>query len=284
MLAVVMVSALGGALASSMLRRGDERSADSYSRVEQYRAEQDADGTHDEHVRQRFYRLYESHPKNAMYIYLWARCVDEPAKQLELANQGLQADPNFSWNYNMASRALARLGRVPEAYDQAVKGAALDPGNLELAKKKAALKLMIDHKLVEQAKPAPSAYTTYGSKENFDRGAVRYAGLFHSVIRSPDAADLQAIETTRMPDFRNPIGEAVRGFQVCANPFADMCVRVYVPRDDRFNTAWQRSTTDVGTLKEHQLVTVAGAVVTTSKGENILLADAVTVEPAAEPR
>jgi len=269
---VAVLAAVGTALA---LRQD---SKDSYTRVEQYRADQDAQGTHDEHVRQRFYRLYETHPHNAMYIYLWARCVDDAAKQLDLANEGIRADPGFSWNYNMAARALARMNRVPDAYEQATKGAALDPGNLELTNKKAALKLIIDRKLVEQSKPAPSAYTTYDSKENFDKGAVKYSGLFRSAMRSPDPSDLQAIAKTRLPDYKGPISEAVRGLVVCANPFADACIRVYVPRDGRFKTAWQPSETDVGTLREHELVRAAGAVVTNGKGENILLADAVTVE------
>ena len=142
-LALLSILASGGAALAMV------RGADSYSRVDELRAEQDADGTRDEHVRQRFYRLYEEHPRNAMYIYLWARCVDDPAQQLDSAHQGIEADPRFAWNYNMASRALARLNRVPEAYDEAVKGAALDPGNLELTKKTKALKLIIDKKLLD---------------------------------------------------------------------------------------------------------------------------------------
>ena len=252
--------ALGGAAVA--LREPD------YSRVEQLRAEQDAEGgTRSEHVRQRFFRLYKKHPQNAMYTYLWARCVDDAAKQLELAQQGIHADGRFSWNYNLAARALARLGRVPEAYDQALKGAALDPGNMQLAEKQRALKLILDHKLTEQAKPAPS-----------DRGATRYQGLFHGAIRSPERSDLQAIEKSRPSDVKGPLADAVRGFVVCANPFADTCLHVYVPRDARFKAAWARPDADVGALTDLQLVTVTGTVVTSDKGESLLLADAVTVE------
>jgi hypothetical protein len=256
-LLAVLVLVGGGGLALAL--RGPD-----YSRVEQLRAEQDVDGTHDEHVRQRFYRLYKAHPGNAMYIYLWARCVEDPAEQLALAQEGIRADPRFSWSYNMAARALARQNRVTEAYDQATKGAALDPGNIELAQKLTSLKLIIDHKLADEARP--------------DVGTVRYVGLFRSVIRSPDRSDLQAIETTRLPDYKNPVADAVRGFVVCANPFADSCVRVFVPRDGRFTNVWAPPSIDVSTLQEHQLVTVAGSVVANGRGEKILLADTVTVE------
>ncbi len=237
-----------------------------YSLVEQLRGEQDVDGTHTEKVRQRFYRLYTEHPRNAMYIYLWARCVDDPSKQLELAEQGIHADPRFSWNYNMAARALARLNRVPEAYDQAVKGAALDPGNLELANKKKSLKVIIDRKLVEQPKVAEGA-------------GQHYAGLFGSWIRSPGSSDIQAIKKGRLPDYGNPVADAVRGFMVCANPYADSCLRVFVPRDGRLKRAWPSPATDVSTAREHDFVSITGSVLATSEGENILLADAVSVEP-----
>ena len=150
-----------------------------YSRVEQLRAEQDADGTHDEHVRQRFFRLYKAHPQNAMYIYLWARCVNDAAEQLKLAQEGIQADPHFSWNYNMASRALARQNRVPEAYDEANKGAAIDPGNMELSQKQTSLKAILDHKLAEEAPPAPTS----------EKNAARYQGLFRAPIKSPDRSE-----------------------------------------------------------------------------------------------
>jgi len=258
--AVVLVAAalVGGGVA--MAHRGGD-----YARVEQLRAEQDADGTHDEHVRQRFFRLYEANPGNAMYIYLWSRCVEDPGKQLELAQQGMKADPSFSWNYNMASRALARLNRLPEAYDLAVKGAALDPGNLELADKLTTQKLIIDHKLADQPRPV-------------DGVAAKYEGLFRSPIRSPDGADLQAIEKTRLPDSKD-VSEGIRGFVLCANPYADSCVRTYVPRDDRYKMAWPHPSTDVGALREHQLLTVTGTMVTNAKGEPVLLADVVTVGP-----
>jgi hypothetical protein len=258
--AVVLVAAALVGAGVAMAHRGGD-----YSRVEQLRAEQDADGTHDEHVRQRFFRLYEANPGNAMYIYLWSRCVDDAAKQLELAQQGMKADPSFSWNYNMASRALARLNRLPEAYDQAVKGAALDPGNLELANKLTTQKLIIDHKLAEKPRPV-------------DGVAAKYEGLFRSPVRSPDGADLQAIEKTRLPDSKD-VSEGIRGFVVCANPYADSCIRAYVPRDDRYKMAWPHPSTDVGALREHQLLTVTGTMVTNAKGEPILLADVVTVEP-----
>lgn len=272
-LAVAIVLALMGVGALALwLRRPD------YSRVEQLRAEQDAEGTRDEHVRQRFFRLYKGHPHNAMFIYLWARCVDDAAQQLDLAEQGIRADPSFAWSYNMAARALARLNRIPEAYDQAVKGASLDPANIQLADKQRSLRLILDHKLTDQRPPVPSAYSSYEGKESFEKGAVRYQGLFRALIRSPDRADLQAMEKSRLPDYKNPIADAVRGFVVCANPFADACIRAYVPRDARFETVWPHPDADVGAFKEHQLVTVAGSVVSNGKGENILLADAITVE------
>lgn len=270
---VAALVAIGGTASALALRDPD------YSRVEQLRAEQDAEGgARTEHVRQRFFRLYKKHPQNAMYIYLWARCEDDAGKQLDLAQQGIHADPRFSWNYNIAARALARLGRVPEAYDQAVKGVALDPGNMLLAEKQRALKLILNHKLTDQARPAPTAYTTYESKENFDKGAVRYQGLFHGIVRSPDRADLQAIEKSRAADHKGPLANVVRGFVVCANPFADTCIRAYVPRDARFKNVWLHPDADVGAVKELQLVTIAGSVVTNARGENILLADALTVE------
>jgi hypothetical protein len=269
---VVLVAALAAGALALALRRPD------YAMVERLRAEQDAQGTHAEHVRQRFFRLYSENPRNAMYIYLWARCVDDPQKQLDLASEGIRADPHFSWSYNMASRALARLNRIPEAYDEAVKGAALDPGNMQLANKQKALKLMMDHKLTDQAAPAPNAYSSYESKEAFERGAVRYHGLFRPLAGGFDRADLQAMEKSRLADYKGSVPDAVQGFMVCANPFADACTRTYVPRDARFKTVWMHPSTEVRSLHEHQLIAVAGSVVTNGKGENILLADAVTVE------
>ncbi len=256
--AVLALVVLGGGVALAM--RSD------YAQVDQLRAEQDTDGTRDEHVRQRFYRLYQDHPHNAMYIYLWARCVDDAAQQLELAKQGIAADPRFAWNYNMASRALARLNRVPEAYDQALKGAALDPGNLELAKKKKALKLIIDKKLMDQGAPVTAP-------------AATFRGLFQASNRGPDHADVEAIEKARVPAYKGKMDEALRGFLVCENPYSDLCIRAYVPRDDRFKPTWQRPPSDVEKLGEHQLVDVTGAIVTNAKGETIMLADAVVVEP-----
>ena len=268
--AVLAALAIGGV---AFTRLGSD-----YSRVEQLRAEQDAVGTHDQDVRQRFFRLYKAHPQNAMYIYLWARCVDDAAGQLALAEEGVRADPRFSWNYNVAARALARLGRVPEAYDEAVKGAAIDPGNMLLADKQRSLKVMVDHKLPEEARPAPNGYTSYESRENFEKGAVHYQGLFEPMTRAPDRSDLHALETSRLADYKGPIADAVRGLVVCANPFADTCVRAYVPRDARFKNVWPPSAIDVGALKEHQLVGVAGSVVTNDRGEPLMLVDAVTVE------
>ncbi len=256
----VLLLAVAAASLAFLLRGPD------YSRVEQLRAEQDADGTHDQNVRQRFYRLYKAHPESAMYIYLWSRCVDDAAEQLKLAEEGIHADPRFSWNYNMASRALARLNRVPEAYDLAVKGVALDPGNMQLAEKQRSLKLILDHKLADESRPSAS-----------DKGSLRYQGLFKSVIRAPEHSDIQAVETSRLADYKSPAADAVHGFVVCANPFADSCVRAYVPRDGRLKGTWPPPDIDVTTTKEHQLVTVVGAPVTNSKGETILLADSVTV-------
>jgi hypothetical protein len=260
---------IGGVLLLVLLAGGGSElalRAPDYSRVEQLRAEQDADGTHDQNVRQRFFRLYKAHPHNAMYIYLWARCVDDAGEQLKLAEEGIRGEPRFSWNYNMAARALGRLGRVAEAYDQAVKGAAIDPGNMQLADKQAALKTILDHKLADEPRPATGA----------DKATAHYEGLFRSLVRSPDRSDLQAI-AARVPDFKGPLGDAIRGFAVCANPFADSCIRVYVPRDARFNS-WSPAAVDVTGLKEHQLLSVSGPVVVNSKGETLVLADAVTVE------
>ncbi len=268
--AVVLVLVVGGLLALAF-RTSESRGLD-YARVEQLRAEQDADGTRDQNVRQRFYRLYKAHPQSAMYIYLWARCVGDAAEQQKLAEEGIRADPRFSWNYNLLARALARQHHVPEAYDEAVKGSALDPGNMQLADKQTALKAMLDHKLEGEAAPVAGAD---------DRAPARYEGLFGSAIRSPDRSDTVAIETSHRLDGAEKsaaIGDAVRGFSVCANPFADSCVRVYLPRDGRFKTAWQVPATDVTAIKEHQLVTVAGSAVKNSRGETILLADTVTVE------
>ena len=259
---VIPLLCFGAGVAVALLWRP---SAPPYALVEQLRGEQDADGTHTERVRQRFYRLYKEHPRSAMYAYLWARCVDDPAKQLELAQQGIAADPRFSWNYNMAARALARLNRVPEAYDQARRGTAIDPGNLELAEKERALKAMIDRKLPEEAIPA-------------DGPAQRYVGLFRGGVRSPDASDVQAIEKVHQPDDAGPAADAVRGFVVCANPYADSCLRGYVPRGTRFKNAWPGIPVDVGAIHDHDVVDVHGTVVTNSRGERLLVADSVTVE------
>jgi hypothetical protein len=250
-----------------------------YTRVEELRAEQDALGTRDEHVRQRFFRLYEEHPKNAMYAYLWGRCLaEDPAKQLDVAERGIRADAGFAWNYNIASRALARMHRIPQAYEYAVKGASLDPANLQLADKVKGLKRILDGKLDEEGKPAPNAYATWDSKENFEKGAVRYKGVFHGLVRTPDRADVQAMQKARLADTKGPVSEGIRGFVVCANPYADACIRVYVAQDARFKTAWPPAGTDVAALKEGALLAVAGAVVTNSRGDSVMLADAVTVE------
>ena len=258
---VLLVALVGGGLALA------RRKPDDYTRVEQLRAEQDADGTHDQNVRQRFYRLYKAHPDSAMYIYLWSRCVDDPAEQLRLAQEGIRTDPSFSWNYNMAARALARQDHLSEAYDVAMKGAALDPGNMQLADKQRSLRAMIDHKLGDEPRPTPGA----------DKSAGRYEGLFHSALKSPDRADLEAIASSRLPDNKGQVADLVRGFVVCANPFADACVRTYVPRDARIKT-WPPVATDVTTIKEHALVAVTGTVVANGKGESVILADGVTVE------
>jgi hypothetical protein len=238
-----------------------------YEKVEKLRTEQEELGTHNEEVQQRFFRLYKEHPKDAGYIYLWARCVDDAAKQLELAEEGMRADPRFSWNYNLAARDLARQHKIAEAYALAAKGADLDPANVPIATKRDELKLILDHKLDGQAKPAPD-----------DKAAVRYEGLFRGAIRSPERSDLQAIERSRLPDYKGPVSEAVRGFTVCANHYADACIRAYVPDDGRLEPGWKRPGADVGALQDNRLVAVAGSVVTTGRGENILLADAVTVE------
>jgi hypothetical protein len=252
-----------------------------YALVEQLRAEQDAQGTRSEHVRQRFFRLYNEHPGDPAYIYLWGRVVDDPQKRLEIAEQGIKADPRFSWNYNLAARALAQLDRVKEAYDDADKGAALDPGNMQLADKKRILKIILDHKLMDQTKIAPNAYASYESKENFEKGAVRYQGLFRSALRGPDRADVEAMAKSRLADVKDAAA-AVRGIVVCQNPYSDKCIRAYVAREtisDAHNkVVWMKPDTNVATLKQEQVVTVAGAVVTNARGDNIVLADAVTVE------
>jgi hypothetical protein len=236
-----------------------------YSRVEELRAEQDAAGTHEEHVRQRYFRLFQEHPRNAMYAYLWARCVDDPAKQLEVAEQGIRADPRFAYNYNVAARALARLGRVQQALDDAEKGAALDAANMQLADKKTVLKLVLERKLVDQPKPAPGA-------------AVHYRGLFHGHLRSVERPDLQAIERSRAPDHKGNLADAVRGFTLCANPVADACVRVFVPTDPKLAATWPAPAADPAGFRDHQVIAVSGAVVTNARGDNILLADSVIVE------
>jgi hypothetical protein len=248
-----------------------------YAQVEEFRAEQDARGTHDEHVRQRFFRLHKEHPKNPMYIYLWARCVDDANQQLELANRGIHLDPAFSWNYNIQARALANLGRVREAYDAAAKGALVDPANLQLIDKSAVLKTMVDHDLAGQPKPAPNGYTAYEGKEHLDK-AFRYKGLFRGLVRSLDRADLQAVERSRLPDHKGPLVEAVRGFTVCANTYADACIRAYVPTDDRFGNTWPRGEKDPSSFRDNQVVAVAGAVIPNGHGENILVADAVGLD------
>ncbi len=251
---VVLVAGVGG---TALALRGHTN-----ARVEQLRAEQDVRGTQDPHVRQRFYRLYKRHPGDAMYTYLWARCVDDAAEQLALGEEGIRADPGFAWNYNIAARALARLGRVQDAYDQAAKGAALDPDNMQLADKLRSLKAMLDHKLADEATPAPGA----------EKG--RYEGIFHGPIRSFERSDLQAIPSARVADYKGPIADALRGLVVCANPYADRCMRVLVPRDGRFKSAWPAPAPVH--LKEHEMVTVTGTVVVNSRGEPILLADALT--------
>jgi hypothetical protein len=267
---VVLLLLVTGWLA--LARRGAD---DSYARVEQLRAEQDADGTHDQNVRQRFFRLYKAHPGSAMYIYLWSRCVDDAAEQLALAQDGIRADPRFSWNYNMEARALARLNRIPEAYAEAVKGAALDPGNMQLADKQKSLKRILDAKLADE--PRPIARATASADAN-EKQTERYQGLFQAMIHSPDRSDLQALEASRLAGSKIPAADAVRGFTVCGNPFADSCVRAYVPRDARLKSVWPPLDVDVTTLRPHELLTVVGSALLTSKGETIVLADRVTVE------
>jgi hypothetical protein len=270
--AIVTLAFAAGGAALLLRPRSD------YARVEELRAEQDVRGTHDEQVRQRFFRLYTEHPKSAMYAYLWARCVDDAPKQLDIAQQGIRADPSFSWNYNIAARALAVLNRVPEAYEAAAKGAALDPANLQVTDKRDVLKRMIDHKLLDQHKPAPNGYTAYDGKERVERAAARYRGLFRGLIRSPERPDLQGIERSRLPDHKGPLADAVRGFVVCANTYADACLRVYVPIDARFGNTWPPSEVDPRAIKDNQVLGVAGAVVLNGRGENIMIADALTVE------
>jgi hypothetical protein len=272
-IALALLLLVGGGLAVAF-RESDARGPD-YARVEQLRAEQDEDGTHDPNVRQRFYRLYKAHPRSAMYIYLWARCVDDAPEQQRLAEEGIRIDPRFSWNYNVLARALARQHHVAEAYDQARKGAALDPGNMQLADKQASLKAILDHKLEGETLPQADG----------DKTPARYEGLFRAAIKSPDRSDLQAIEATRLAgvkpeDAKGPLSDALFGFVVCANPYSDACARVYVPRDARFKSAWAPSSVPLANVKEHQLMSVAGIAVKNSQGESIVLADSVTVEAA----
>jgi hypothetical protein len=254
------------------------RRSPDYEKVEELRAQQEEGGTHSERVQQRFFRLYKEHPNDPMYVYLWARCVDDPAKQLELAQEGIRADPRFSWNYNIAARDFARLNKVAEGYDIAVKGADIDPASMPLAEARDVLKLMIDRKLDSQSKPVPTGYTSYDNKENFEKSAVRYKGVFHGLIRSPERSDLDAIEKSRLSAYRGPVSDAVKGFVVCANRYADACIRTYVANDAKFEPIWLHPGTDVTVIKENRLVAVAGSVITNGRGENIMLADAVTVE------
>jgi hypothetical protein len=107
---------------------------------------------------------------------------------------------------------------------------------------------------------------------------VKYKGIFHGAIHAPDRLDLQAIEKSRTPETKGPLAEAVRGVLVCANTFADACLRTFVPVDGKFGKAWAASGADVTSLKDHQVVTVSGTAVANGKGESLLLADSVTVE------
>jgi hypothetical protein len=187
-----------------------------------------------------------------MYIYLWARCEDDPNKQLDLAKQGIAADPRFAWSYNIEARALARLGRIAEALDAANHGESLDPGNYELSRKIATLKVMTSHKLVDQPKLAAGAH-------------VRYHGIVRSVSR-PEHGDLAAIEKNRAPSPKQA-EDALASVVVCTNPFADACARAYVAREDG------------RPLKEHDLVAVTGNVVANDDGDAIILAESIAVEP-----
>jgi hypothetical protein len=237
-----------------------------YDRVDELREDQDArGGTHNEHVRQRSFRLYREHPGNAMYAYLWARCIDDPEKQLAVAEEGLRADPRFAWNYNVGAHALSRLHRVGQAYDMAVKGAELDPASMQLADKRELLKIVVDRKLADQGRPG-------------QKGMNSYRGLFRGILHSPSRADLGAIEKSKTHDGKGPVSESVRGFSVCANPVADACVRAYVPADATFGN-WPYPATDVTAIKDRQVVAVAGSFIGAGAGEVILLADSVTVEP-----
>jgi hypothetical protein len=174
---------------------------------------------------------------------------------------------------------LARQNKIPEAYDAAVKGGDLDPPNLPLADKRTVLKLMMDHKVDPRARPTPNAYTSFDTRENLDKAAVHYKGVSQGPVKSPDRADLEAIERSRLSSYRGgPVSEVVRGFLVCANRYADACIRTYVPVDARFEPGWQHTTTEVAGIKNDRVVAVAGSVVTNRAGDNIMLADAVTVE------
>ncbi len=101
-------------------------------------------------------------------------------------------------------RGRSRQNRVPEAYAIAQKGAEIDPGNLELAGKRIALKTMLDHKLPGEVRPAPNGYIRFTDKENVAKSAVHYQGLFRSFVRSPDRADFQAIEASRLGRREDP--------------------------------------------------------------------------------
>jgi polyisoprenoid-binding protein YceI len=158
--------ALSGTALIVALQRPD------HSRVAELRSQQDVEGTRNDQVRRRFRRLYQAHPRDAMYIYLWSRCVDDAAAQLALAEQGIRVDPKFSWNYEVAARALARLGRIAEAYDRAATGAALDPGNEELAEQQESLKRTLDRELLgrgaaddNRAPPPPPLPTASAEQE-----------------------------------------------------------------------------------------------------------------------
>jgi hypothetical protein len=105
---IVVAIAAGAAVVSWSLHRDD------YARVDELRTEQDLAGTHDEHVKQRFFRLYKQHPNDAMYIYLWARCEDDPNKQLELAPSKASRPIRGSRGATTSSRARSR-GSVASA-------------------------------------------------------------------------------------------------------------------------------------------------------------------------
>jgi hypothetical protein len=129
-------------------------------------------------------QLDQAHPPDAMGDRLALRAASA-AKRIEPAEKGIRVAPSSSGSYQVAVRAPAPLDRIPEADDQAATGAALDPGDQELAEERPSPWRTPDGKRDDRARSVPN-----------DLVVVRAAGDTTATPPPPPPSIPSALEVT----------------------------------------------------------------------------------------